>query len=253
MNAQPSASDSAIQKICDLLGLEDSYKPKVAKYLRCNGTETTLQAAAETRSASKSISIDDPWAYCIQVDNERWWRNHQLYLHLALYEHSLRSHVNTLMTTYLGRAHWWDPLQDCIGSDHAAWLVCHNAALAAHKPTDSSPIPPIRQFRRAHAFMEALSLHDLHMIVVYNWHAVFESALLDPNEHRPFEQTWRDSAFESIEVTRNDVMHCRFVPKSAFSKKLTRIRTWLIAMEWDIDKAIGGIKHVESSEHDGLI
>jgi hypothetical protein len=244
-------SEAEAANVCTLLGLDASlagiWVPKVAKYIRCNGLDEIRAAAQETvltmRKAHRVLGpvfIADPWAYTVQVANGRWARSRELYLRLGLYENSLRAKVVGLVTHHLGAAWWATNPPTYMRQADCDYMLQANSKIRAQAPTLVVPTPPMRAFGSAEAFIGCLTLMELHKIVRFLKQSLFDHVLFDAAGH-PFKMSYLDNAHKDIERTRNDVMHARAIPKSAYPAKAAALETLLTALDFDAAKTLANI------------
>jgi hypothetical protein len=244
-------SHTEAANVCTVLGIDASpngpWVPKVAKYIRCNGLTEIRQAASETaltmQKAHSSVGpkfISDPWAYAVQAANGRWARSRELYLRLGLYEHSLRGKVVGLVTHHLGAGWWAISPPGYMPVGEWEYMLASNSKVRAQRPTPAVPVPPMRAIGTAGDFVDILTLKELHSIVQFLKGALFDHVLMDANG-RPFTRSYLESAHKHIENARNDVMHARAIPKSAYPRISTTLETLLVALEFDVKKTLTNI------------
>lgn len=242
-------ADGHAQAICGLLGLDlTTVGPKIAKYIRCNGHVEIVYAARETQSriekargSQDPTPVSDRWAYTVAVANGGWTRCRELYLRLGLYEHALRSRVEQLVTTHLG-ANWWQTPTQYMKPDDAANMQRTNPSIRQRPAvaTDPNGVPPMNVFPDAGAFVSKLTLRELHAIVLHLWSPIFEFVMNPPGIPNVDFNKMKAIAWDLVSA-RNDVMHMRFLPKSAYPDLLTELDRLLAACEFDVSKTLAGI------------
>lgn len=241
-----SWADAQAQDVRRLLAVPGADQPpppaRIAKYIRCNGSDDLRQALQEYRVTIKAgggANVRDGWGYIVQIANQRWVRAQRLYLLLGLYEHSLRSRTDGLLIHHLGRR-WWTSLDQYMSADNGAHLLITNVNVRSHPPTDDAPVPAMRNFQSGSAFLRSLNLSELHSIVTFLWDEVFKHAFLPP-PGKALKRSWIDNAFATAEVSRNEVMHCRPINQRDFPDKARLIKELLHCLEWDPDQALANI------------
>jgi hypothetical protein len=236
------------QLICNSLGLPlgGAEQARIAKFIRSNGHVEILQAVGETKQRIQKshglqapTPVGDPWAYALGVANGAWARSRDLYLRLGLYEHGLRTRVQELVTYHLGPG-WWQSPPKYMRAKEWRNLLRTNPSIRTRPSTGPNDLPPMQAFPSAESFVEKLNLSELHQIVLHLWSPIL-THLLNSTAQPHLSYGKMERLSWQISDLRNNVMHMRFIPKSAYPGLVDSLERLLTPLEFDVGKAVARI------------
>ncbi len=225
---------------------------RLRTFIQCNGYRSVLDAARYTASQAKKETIDNPWAYTIQVYNGNLARLSYLYGLIHWAEAGLRSQLDAHYVPLFG-ATWH------VSPEKYLSINSVNQFLEAHKPFGHITAREVRGGAGAivrkeivtpatpSEFLEHVTTGWLVSMVRYlHDRSRSRAILVQPNG----DQTSPQEAglfYQQLKDARNAVAHNNYMSNEEFTKYQATLLTLLGVLHFDVAKALGRVEEIRAT------
>jgi len=217
---------------------------RIKTFVLCNGYDGVQRAALYTASQAAKETINDPWAYAVQVYNGNLARLCHLYILAHWAECGIRSQVDLHLTNSLGTT--WYRFPERYLPQRSVGHFFQDASLRGiGRVPDRQSTTGLRvaDFPSAGEFLEQITIGWLTQIAL-SVHQRNAKAIFVRADGRVTLQTEITTLLEAAKQTRNDVSHHHYLTNEALKDKSSKLLRLLEILRFDTVRAIQRVEAV---------